>query len=357
VLEILCALWFRLPPTEDLSRPYLDGELVESVYDCLNHSDAVISLWALMALANLADMSRFICDFLVNKEIFSFVRKLLLINPGSINLQLREIHETALRIIVTIVSNGVDDFLMNKMKQLIPFFQYQLLCSTFTGIATESCIALLPFLENDSGLKYAASLGLHQIISSSIGRFPLNITYQYYLFRVVYIFVRNGYTRVFIRNLENIDLNALYCQTDVDVSPFFYAMIGLTRKYWYFLYCEFFVDFALKMNRDTCFENKMSAACFLAHYMVDCADEFKDRIANDGGLVLVCEMIDCWRERELCVVLECISELLELNFALYSGIVRDIVGLEVFERIVIESCEDAISKGIGEQIIEKLQRE
>jgi hypothetical protein len=356
VLKLLCSLWFRLPPTEDMSLPYMDRELIESVYDCLNHSDIVISFWALMTLANLAAMSRFVCDFLVNKEIFSFIQRLLLMRPSSIKLQLREIHEAALRIVVTIVANGVDDFLMNEMKQLIPFFQYQLLSSTFTGIATESCIALLPFLENDLGLAYAASLGIHQVISSCIGKFPLNNIYQYYLFRVVYIFVQHGYTRVFIQNLENLKLSTLHCETDADISPFFFALAGLTRKYWYFLVRQSFVDFALKINKETCFENKMGAACFLAHIMVDCCDEFKDRIANNGGLVLVCDMIECWREAELCVVFECILELLDMNFALYCGIVQEIVGIDTFERIVAESPMDSIAKGMGERIIEKLQR-
>jgi hypothetical protein len=268
-------------------------------------------------------------------------------------LELREIHEAALRLIFTLVEKGVNDMIMNEMKQLIPFFQHHLLPSSFIGIATESLLALLPFLENDSGFSFASSMGIHEVIASCIKKFPCNATYQYYLFRVIYVFVRHGYNRLFIKHLGNVNWGI--CKVGVDVSPLFYVLAELARKYWRLLYRHGIVEHALEMDLEECFENKIAAAWFFAQMMISSADEVRDRIGNGGGLVLICEVMDCWRMNEVGLAFECILKLLDMNSVLYSGIVRENVCLDTFDGIINGLSEDSECKKMGEMIIEKLQ--
>jgi hypothetical protein len=341
-LRFICLLWYRLPLPINLTDPLISFDLAELVFDCLHFVNPTVSFTALNCLANFAALSPPFCLYLLEKNLLFFLTRWFQ------SATTCDRFEPALRLLQTLVSEGVDGTLFHEMKQLLPVMKTHLLGSSWPYIRKHALIILIPFLENESGFQYARQLELHADLSKCAFNL-IDCDYGYYLFRAIALFVRRGFLRVFAGKFIFIGLTAFFAvERTGDISSVFYVMAGLTERFWLEFWKEQWVWKAIEYGKQGAFENRIGAAFFVNQMMRFSHVEMKDQIGNQGGFEVICMAFECFDDRELGFVTDVVLEMMELNVRLYGPIFTENVSREAIEEMI-----DGIKP--GEIVIEKLE--
>jgi hypothetical protein len=342
-LQLICTLWCHIPLPIDFSDPLISYDLVERVFDCLHFANMTVSRTALNCLANFAALSPTFCTYLLEKDIILFLTRYLQraaeykeINPG-------------IRLLQTLVSDGVDEPLFYQLKQFIPVAQLRLLRSPWPHIRKHTLVVLIPFLENDSGFEYARQLELH----TNLAECALNLidcTYGYILFRAIALFVRRGYWAAFTGKFMLVSVSSfLAVPRTSDISSVFYVMAGMTPRFWREFWKEGWFWRAIEYADTGSFENRVASTFFVNQMMLFSGDQFRDQMGNQGGFKAVCLSLGCFSEQELEFVACTVLVMLELNERLYARIFAENVPLDSLVAVM-----DAIENRSA--LVEKLEK-
>jgi hypothetical protein len=330
-LRLVCSLWFRMPGPIDLSDPLLSFDLAECVFDCLHHCNPTIVYAALFSLANFASLSKEFAYYLLHKELIAFLTRYLHV---SVRTHQREV---GLRILQTLVRDGVGNALFHELKQTVPVIQLLLR----THLAKHAIVVLLPFLENRAGFEYARELVVHNELALCT-RNLIDCRFGYFLFRAIYVFVANGHLRQFAAESVIVPIAAFMADTrKCDISSVFYVMAALAAKFWSRFMEYGWVQVSMQYADRSSFENRIAATLFLASVMLHAHDEWKDRIASEGGLMAICNSLSCFGTGEMELVCVVILQLFDLNFRLYGQMFMENVPSALSDEVVAANGDAA----------------
>jgi hypothetical protein len=156
-----------------------------------------------------------------------------------------------------------------------------------THLAKHAIVVMLPFLENCTGFEYARELGVHDKLSLCT-RNLIDCRFGSFLFRAIYVFVAHGHLRKFAA--ERVLCPSPHCwrTREYDISSMFYVMVALARKFWSRFVHYGWVEISMQSADGSWFEDRIPAMVFLAIVMLHAQDDWKDRIAIEGGFVAIC---------------------------------------------------------------------
>ena len=311
-LQIVKAVWYLIPKGEDMDYSWLNFGLAEAVFDCLHSTEDDICLTALECLNNLASIRHVTHQYMICKEIFQFLSNYLMMKERYDDIA------PAISLMQTLVEGGVDDDLYFIMRHTIPVFQHRLLKADHPEIVKHVIRTLIPFLENEKGLQYCASLGLHSTVAKCL-RSKIDPEFGYYAFRAVLLFLERQYLRIFACSDVFSSATAfLVFDPHRDVSPVLFAIAIIASKYWRELYECSLHEQAKRFLIEGIFENKLASALFLLNLIRNSHPQIKDQLANTDYFDEFCNLLECYKENEIYLFCEAMLQLLDLNFVLYS---------------------------------------